>query len=39
MLFVASIYHPTYALPDTPFMAYSSCYMFRHQGAILREPL
>ena len=33
------IYHPTYALWDTPFRACANCYMFRHRGAILRESL
>jgi len=32
-----SIYRPTNAICDTPFVTYIYCYMFRHRCAILRE--
>jgi len=32
-----SIYRPTNAICDTPFVTYIHCYMFRYMGAILRE--
>jgi hypothetical protein len=38
-MFWQSIYHPTNAITDTPFMKYFNSYMFQHRGAILRELL
>ena len=32
-----SIYRPTDAICDIPFVTYMYCYMFRHRGAILRD--
>ena len=32
-----SIYRPTNAICDTPFVTYIYCYMFRHRGAFLRD--
>jgi len=34
-----SVYHPTYALYDTPFMIHINSCMFRHRDATRREPL
>ena len=39
MLVLTSACHATYALCDTSLMTYISCYMFRHWGPLLREPL
>ena len=37
---VRSMYHPTYALRDTPFMSYVHSHMFRHLGpSIALEPV
>ena len=34
---VQSIYRPTDAICDIPFVTYMYCYMFRHRGAILMD--
>jgi len=36
-MFLKSVYHPTHALHDTPFMTYINSYTFWQQVAILRE--
>jgi len=38
-MFLQSIYDPTHALCDTPFLTYINCNMLRHRVTILRESV